>query len=237
MTAHMAVRTQPAISPGLPARVTEAMTLSHSSFRKRYKSSYETPSSSLLASSSTLLIRKRYWGTSELVEDSEIEVEESDVEGTDSEREESEDKGPESEGEEDAPKGQQQQESPVEDTTADEPLSLGYGVARLHALKLAEDPAPNIEFDPPSRVPVQTPASPEWSSGSLPVSLASLTIPLPIASPATTPAATIAIDEDKFLELGAQLELHKSILHDYTQHLDALQPTLLEGHGRDITVV
>ncbi|GKD27642.1 hypothetical protein Tco_1233856 [Tanacetum coccineum] len=41
---------------------------------------------------------------------------------------------------------------------------------------------------------------------------ASLTIPSPVASPVTTPAATIAIDEDKFIEVGAQLELHRSIL-------------------------
>ncbi|GJY68665.1 hypothetical protein Tco_0471647 [Tanacetum coccineum] len=32
------------------------------------------------------------------------------------------------------------------------------------------------------RAPVQTPASPEWSSGSLPVSPASLTVPSPVAS-------------------------------------------------------
>ncbi|GKB61997.1 hypothetical protein Tco_0918183 [Tanacetum coccineum] len=80
----------------------------------------------------------------------------------------------------------------------------------------------DIEFDPSSRAPVQTPASPEWSSGSLPVTPASLSVPSPVASPVTTPAATIAIDEDEFLEVEAQLELHGSILHDHTQHLDAL---------------
>ncbi|GKC23887.1 hypothetical protein Tco_1026037 [Tanacetum coccineum] len=42
-TERMAVRTQPAMSLGLSARVTEAMTLSPSSFRKRYRSSYKTP--------------------------------------------------------------------------------------------------------------------------------------------------------------------------------------------------
>ncbi|GJZ17151.1 hypothetical protein Tco_0553274 [Tanacetum coccineum] len=59
----------------------------------------------------------------------------------------------------------------------------------------------DIEFNAPLvRAPVETPASPEWSSGSLPVSPASLTVPSPIASPVITPAATIAIDEDEFLE-------------------------------------
>ncbi|GKG55539.1 hypothetical protein Tco_0572179, partial [Tanacetum coccineum] len=44
--------------------------------------------------------------------------------------------------------------------------------------------------------PVQTPTSPEWSSGSLPVSPSSLVVPTPVASPATTLAATVSVDED-----------------------------------------
>ncbi|GJV85805.1 hypothetical protein Tco_1525703 [Tanacetum coccineum] len=40
--------------------------------------------------------------------------------------------------------------------------------------------------------------------------------------------------EDEFLEVGAQLELHGSIIHDYTQRLDALPPTLFEGYDRDL---
>ncbi|GKG43661.1 hypothetical protein Tco_0482754, partial [Tanacetum coccineum] len=56
-----AVHTQPTLSPGLSARVTEAMTLSPPSFRKRYGSSYETPSSSASpASSLTFPLRKTY---------------------------------------------------------------------------------------------------------------------------------------------------------------------------------
>ncbi|GKD21887.1 hypothetical protein Tco_1223590, partial [Tanacetum coccineum] len=64
----MTVRTQPVMSPGLSARMTEAMTLSDSAFHKRYKSSYETPSPS---PSPTLPVWKRYRGTSELIEDTE----------------------------------------------------------------------------------------------------------------------------------------------------------------------
>ncbi|GJU82739.1 hypothetical protein Tco_1285104 [Tanacetum coccineum] len=56
-------------------------------------------------------------------------------------------------------------------------------------------------------------------------------VPSPVASPETSPAATITVEEDEFLEVGAQLELHGSILHDHTQRLDALPPTLFEGHG------
>ncbi|GKB63700.1 hypothetical protein Tco_0919886 [Tanacetum coccineum] len=87
---------------------------------------------------------------------------------------------------------------------------------------------------PPARLPVQTPPSPEWSSGSLPVSPSSLTVPTLVASPVTTPAATIAVDEDEFLEVGAQLELYGSKLHDHTQRLDALPPTLFEGYDMDL---
>ncbi|GKB04860.1 hypothetical protein Tco_0833055, partial [Tanacetum coccineum] len=66
------------------------------------------------------------------------------------------------------------------------------------------------------------------------VSPSFLVVPSPIASLVATPAATISVDEDQFLEVGAQLELHGSILHDHTQRLDALPPTLFEGYDRDL---
>ncbi|GJR21337.1 retrovirus-related pol polyprotein from transposon TNT 1-94 [Tanacetum coccineum] len=55
-TARMAVRTQLTLSPGMSARIAEAAALSPSSFCKRYRSSCETSSSS----SPTLPVRKRY---------------------------------------------------------------------------------------------------------------------------------------------------------------------------------
>ncbi|GKC02932.1 hypothetical protein Tco_0994542 [Tanacetum coccineum] len=87
---------------------------------------------------------------------------------------------------------------------------------------------------PPVRVPVQTPPSPEWSSGSLPVSPSSPTVPTPVASLVTIPVATIAVDKDEFLEVGTQLELYGSILHDHTQRLNILPPTLFEGYDRNL---
>ncbi|GJS52405.1 uncharacterized protein Tco_0625767 [Tanacetum coccineum] len=226
-TTRMVMHIQPTLSPGFSARLTETMALSPSSFHKRYRSSYETPSSSASPIPSlTLPIRKSL------------------------ENEESEDEKALGLGYGEARSRALEIAGEIAPSTFEIGQSSRFTLDQMVADKTPTPRIPahttwidhkddtiylDIEFDPPSRVPVQTPASPEWSSGSLPVSLASLTIPLPIASPATTPAATIAIDEDKFLELGAQLELHKSILHDYTQHLDALQPTLLEGHGRDIT--
>ncbi|GKG02834.1 hypothetical protein Tco_0310470, partial [Tanacetum coccineum] len=58
--------------------------------------------------------------------------------------------------------------------------------------------------------------------GSLPFSTSSPVVPSPIALLVATPTATILVDEDQFIEVGAQLELHGSILHDHTQRLDAL---------------
>ncbi|GJX27683.1 hypothetical protein Tco_0235762 [Tanacetum coccineum] len=149
------------------------------------------------------------------------------------------------EGKEAAPEGQQQQASPIEFTTADRPLRsvLDQQVAdetptpRIPVRTIWIDPEDgtiylDIEINPLSCAPVQTLTSLEWSSGSLLVSPASLSVPSPVASPMTTSAATIAVDEDVFLEVGVQLELYKSILHDHTQRLDALPPILLEGHER-----
>ncbi|GJX79327.1 hypothetical protein Tco_0327476 [Tanacetum coccineum] len=154
----------------MSARIAKAAALFPSSFRKRYRSSYETPSPS---SSLTLPIQKRYRGTSELVEDTEDESSDSDTE-----KEGSKDERPGLEDEDEAAPEGQQQVVPIVDTAADEPLGLSYGALRLS----------------PSSSAVHT----------------------PVASPVTTPAAIIAVDEDEFLEVGAQLEIHGSILHDHT---------------------
>ncbi|GKC85764.1 hypothetical protein Tco_1141481, partial [Tanacetum coccineum] len=74
----MAVRTQPTLSIGMSARIVEAAALSPSSFRKRYRSSYETSSTS----SPTLSVRKRYRGTSELILDTDSEEDELGEEDT-----------------------------------------------------------------------------------------------------------------------------------------------------------
>nr|GEY98502.1 hypothetical protein [Tanacetum cinerariifolium] len=91
----MAVLTQPTLSPSISSRVTKAMTLSPLSFRKWYRSSYETLSSSASpASSMTLLIRKRYRGTFEPILDTKTEGDESEAEGTSSKSEDLEEEGP-----------------------------------------------------------------------------------------------------------------------------------------------
>ncbi|GJW23059.1 hypothetical protein Tco_0033681 [Tanacetum coccineum] len=78
----------------------------------------------------------------------------------------------------------------------------------------------------PSPVPpAQTPPSPEWSSGSLPISLApsivhshvsspmiSLTVPSPVASPAT------AETEGFLTELGARVKMQGGLIRDHTRY-------------------
>ncbi|GJY66969.1 hypothetical protein Tco_0469207 [Tanacetum coccineum] len=185
---------------------------------------------------SPLSFRKRYQGTYELIADTKSEDSKEESIGFKSEEATSKDR---------------QQAVSVKGTTADKPLGLGYGAA-IHYQQVA-DPIPrlpvrptwvdpedgtvylDIEFNPSSLASIQNPASPEWSSSYLPVSPASLTVPSPVASLVTTPAATIAVDDDEFIKVGAQLELYGSILQDQTQHLDTLPPTLLEGMGQDIT--
>ncbi|GKA65263.1 hypothetical protein Tco_0764970, partial [Tanacetum coccineum] len=162
--------------------------------------------------------------------------------GLDDEGQGLEDEGPGMEEEEATPEGQQQAISVV-DTAASETLGLGYEAARRRALESTEDIEPNPKdgrvytdiptYTPPA-APVQTSPSPERSSGSLPVSPSSPVVPSHIASPVATPATTISVDKDQFLEVGAQLELYGSILHDHTQRLDALPPTLFEGYDRDL---
>ncbi|GKE39057.1 hypothetical protein Tco_1462462, partial [Tanacetum coccineum] len=149
------------------SRIAEAAALSPSSFRKRYRSSYETSSSLSL----TLPTRKRYQGTSELILDTETKDESSDLDaereghglddeghglddeghglddeghGLDDEGHGLEDEGPgtEEEEEEVAPEGQQQAVQVV-DTAVDKTLGLGYGAARHRALESTGEIAPS----------------------------------------------------------------------------------------------
>ncbi|GKA43590.1 hypothetical protein Tco_0736314, partial [Tanacetum coccineum] len=86
---------------------------------------------------------------------------------------------------------------------------------------------------PPLAPHVQTPPSPEWSSGLLPVSPAPsivllpisspmipLTVPSPVASPATVEA------EGFLTELGAQVEMQGGLIRDHIVRLGELSPAL-----------
>ncbi|GJS25963.1 hypothetical protein Tco_0486583 [Tanacetum coccineum] len=237
-TACMAVRVSPAMSPGLSTSITEVATMSDLAFRKRFRYSYETsPTSSPL----DLPLRKRSRGTSELVE----EVEEWDDEEEDEEVEEK-DEGP--------------AEGDVGLAARDkvlgmrvESLGLGGNEAVLEGqqratpvVKTSMDPKDgrayiDVPAYPPPVPPVQTPPSPEWSSGSLPISttpsitlspilspMIPLTVPSPVASPATVKA------EGFLTELGAQVEMQEGLIHDHTVRLGDLSPALFERYDRDI---
>nr|GEU90755.1 hypothetical protein [Tanacetum cinerariifolium] len=173
--ARMAIRTQSTLSQGMSARIAKATALSPSLFRKRYRSSYETPSPS---SSSTLTTQKRHRGTLELVEDT---VDESL--NSNNKREGLKDVGPISE---DGGHGLEDEGPSLEERRK----------RRLHLRRVEETPTPrpqvyatwvdpvdgtvytDIPVDvPPARVPVQTPPSPEWSFGSLLVSPSSPALP------------------------------------------------------------
>ncbi|GKF85513.1 hypothetical protein Tco_0253340, partial [Tanacetum coccineum] len=93
-TARMAVRVLPSMSPGLSASIAEVAAMSDLAFRKRFRSFYESSPSS---SPPNLPSRKRYQGTSKLVEDDDDEEEEEDEEDEDEEVEESLDSDSESE--------------------------------------------------------------------------------------------------------------------------------------------
>nr|GEZ71894.1 hypothetical protein [Tanacetum cinerariifolium] len=230
----------------MSARIAKETSLSPSSFRKRYRSSYETPSPS---SSLTLPIRKRYQGTSELVEDTKDESSYLDIE-----REGSKDEGPGSEDEsfdpeeeeEAVPEGQQQAVSIV-DTAANDPLGIGYGALRRCELALREGLVPStfeigqssrsmlgqqrVEETPIHRSRVRA----TWVDPMDGIFYIDILVDVPPdPSPVTTLEATIAIGEDEFLEVGAQLELYEVILHGHTQCLDALPHTLFEGYDRDL---
>ncbi|GJX02034.1 reverse transcriptase domain-containing protein [Tanacetum coccineum] len=133
--------------------------------------------------------------------------------------------------EEVVPRGQQQT-APVVGTAVSGPLGLGYGALRRQSerperVSAFKKPTPTTWTDPedamiyidiphypPPAPHVQTPPSPEWTSGSLPISPSHSDVPLPISSPMVhltvpSPVATPAtVETEGFLtELGAQVEM------------------------------
>ncbi|GKC77251.1 hypothetical protein Tco_1128025 [Tanacetum coccineum] len=192
--ARITVRAQPAMSLGHSARVAEAMALSDSAFRDEL-------------------------GDEDTNEDGEDESLDADDKR---ERSDDEDYGLDDEGrglegerlsleeeEEDAVPEGQQQAVPVVSIIASEPLGLGYEALRRRELAVGEDqPTLTTWVDPkddrvyidiliyPPVSRVQTPPSPEWSFGSLPISPSSPVVPSPIASLVATPTATISVDDN-----------------------------------------
>ncbi|GJU06460.1 RNA-directed DNA polymerase, eukaryota, reverse transcriptase zinc-binding domain protein [Tanacetum coccineum] len=277
-TASMVVRVPPAKSSGLSASMTEVAAMSESAFRKRFKSSYESSPS---LSPPDLPSRKRYRGTSELVEDSDEDDDDEDEEiedsiDSDSVSEGAEEEGPtaededlaardegftagvegpgmddesygldgeshgmddesrglddeghgvESDGlglkeEEEAVPGGQQQAAPVGSGSAPESETPErVSASKQPTLTTWTDPEDGMVYIdvpayPPSAPPVQHPPSPEWTSGSLPISPSPSVIPSPISSP--------------------MIPLTGGLIRDHAVRLEELLPALFKRHDRDI---
>ncbi|GJT16724.1 reverse transcriptase domain-containing protein [Tanacetum coccineum] len=271
--ARMAMRIQPALSPGYSARLAEVTSMSDIAFHKRFRSFYESSPSP----SPTLLVRKRYKGTSELIlgtnsEGDELGDEEVSLD-SDSRSEDAKDEGPaagdEDPGLDDKGYGLDDESCGIDDeghSVESDGLGLeeedeaGSGSApeleRSERVSAFRQPAFTTWTDPedgtvyidvltypPSAPPIQTPPSPDWTPGSLPISPSHSDVPSPVSSPlisltvpspVATLTATIPVDEDQFIVVGAQLELYRSILQDYTQRLDAMPHTLFAKIDRDV---
>nr|GEX40002.1 hypothetical protein [Tanacetum cinerariifolium] len=205
-TACIAVRVPPAMSPGLSTSIAEVAVMSDSAFSKRFRSSYNSLSSS--SSPPDLPSQKRYRGTSELVDDDEEEEDEKeeDDKKEDDEVEESLNFDIESlslKRDEVVPEGQHREASVVK-TVVGEPLGLGYGTLRRREIALGDGRMPSVfkvghssesvpEPERPKRVSAfRQPTLTTWiypedvpSISPLPISspMIPLTIPSPVASP------------------------------------------------------
>ncbi|GJW98390.1 hypothetical protein Tco_0180198 [Tanacetum coccineum] len=99
----------------------------------------------------------------------------------------------------------------------------------------------NVSAYPPPTPPAQTPPSPEWSSGSVPIYPAPSIVPSPILSPmiSLTVPSLVALpataETEGFLtELGARVEMQGGLIHDHTVRLEELSHALFERYDRDI---
>nr|GEY07951.1 hypothetical protein [Tanacetum cinerariifolium] len=138
--------------------------------------------------------------------------------------------------EEVVPEGQQRAAS-VMRTVVSAPLGLGYGALRHRELALEGDHIYSTFEVGQGSDSAPEPERPDRVSASRQPTLTTWIDPED-SSPMATSTATIPVDEDQFIEVGAQLKLYRSILQDHTQHLDAMPPILFAEIDRDeMTVV
>nr|GEW16515.1 hypothetical protein [Tanacetum cinerariifolium] len=250
-TACMAVRVLPAMSPGLSTGIAKVAAMFDLAFRKRFRSSYD--SLPLL----TLPVRKRYRGTSKLIlgTDNEKDEEVDESSDSDSESEDVEEKGPTAEHEDPAAEDEGLAVRVEGPNVDDESYGLdgeSHGVDdKSHGL---DDESYGIDGEgrgiKSGGLGLGTTCSDTtftrvdvWFTSyftitfycTSPVSspMIPLTVPSPIASPMATSTATIPVNEDWFIKVGAWLELYRGILQDHTQRLDAMPPTLFVEIDRD----
>ncbi|GKE57344.1 hypothetical protein Tco_1496529, partial [Tanacetum coccineum] len=245
-TARMDVRVPPAMSPSLSASIAEVANISDLAFCKRFRPSYESSPSS---SPPDLPSRKRYR------EDEGPTAEDEDpVAGDDGIAAGDEGSGMRVEshglgGDEAVPEGQQRATPVVETAVGSQGSGFVPEPKRPERVSALRQPTLTTWIDPeddrvyiddpaypPPAPPVQTPPSPEWSSGSLPVSpapsivsspISSPMIPLTVSSPVASPATA---ETNGFLtELGAQVEMQGGLIHDHTVRLGSYHLFCLRG--------
>nr|GEY57214.1 RNA-directed DNA polymerase, eukaryota [Tanacetum cinerariifolium] len=209
----------------------EVTAMPDSTFRKRFMSSYDS------SPSPTLPVQKRYRVTSELIlgTDSMETDESSDY---DSESEDAEEEGPTAKDEDPAAWDEDDESRGLDDegrvrTIVSTPLGLGYGALRRRQLALEEDCIHSTFEVGQGSGSAPEPERSERESAFRQPTLTTWTDPED-ASPMPTSTSTILVDEDQFIEVGAQLELYKGILQGHTQRLDAMPPTLFVEIDRDV---
>ncbi|GJR24221.1 hypothetical protein Tco_0972748 [Tanacetum coccineum] len=119
-------------------------------------------------------------------------------------------------------------------------------VARQPTLTTWTDPEDGMVYIdvpayPPPAEPVQTPPLPEWTSSLLPISPSPYVVPLPVSSamisltipsPVATPAT--AETEGFLTELGAQVEMQGGLILDHAIRLEELSSALFKRYDKDI---
>ncbi|GJR65849.1 hypothetical protein Tco_0011914 [Tanacetum coccineum] len=236
-TALMTVRAQPVMSPSHSARVTRAMALSDLAFHIEIgdeDTNEDGEDESLDADDE----RERSYNEGHGLDDEGHGLDDNECSVK------SDGLGLEVSEEEVVLEGQQQA-APAADTAVGKPLGLGYGALRRQELAVEEDQVlSTFEIGQSSRSIAEQQGVERLHQfrhcrllsgrGSFPISPSSLVVLSPIASPVATPTATISIDEDQFIEIGAQLKLYGGILQDHTQCLDVMPPTLFVDIDRDV---
>nr|GEW75100.1 hypothetical protein [Tanacetum cinerariifolium] len=231
-TTRMTVRAQPTKSPGLSASMTESMILSDLAFRKRYRSSYETPSPSL-----TLLVRKRIRSTSELILDTKSKG--NKLREKDTYEDESldvDDKRERERGSEEAaiPEGQQRA-ALVTNTIVGEPLGLGYGALRRRELEVEEDQIVAVEVATSEAIGDEANRDDgeiDLTDEPLLTVLASPNVPTP-AIPVPAPAPVISRESKRIKQINFKKPLSPSqgltkedtMLVEYLESLDRVKNT------------
>nr|GEZ08578.1 hypothetical protein [Tanacetum cinerariifolium] len=256
-TTRMAVCVSPVMSHGLSVSIAEVAAMSDLTFRKRFRSFYDS------SPSPTFQVRKRYRGMYGLILDTDSEEDDLGDEDDEEEVEKSSDSDNKSEDAEDA--------GPVTEDEEPTVIALGEGrmpsvfevcksfgfvreserPERVSALRQPTlttwiDPEDGIAYIdvpayPPPTPPIQTPPLPEGSSSLLLISLALSIVPSPISSPMIlltipSPVASPSMAKAKgFLaELGAHVEMRGGLIRDHTVRLGELSPTLFKRYDRDI---